>query len=223
MLEGEQNRSTAATDLNLHSSRSHMIFQAIVSTRNKISRVRSSLYPFARYHSVLDIHLTRLDTRQLLGTTTDSCSNCQCLETTHLTWPQVTTTAKLSLVDLAGSERHYGAMERGQTLIEAAAINKSLSALNSVFAAIRHHDAHVPYRNSKLTHVLQVRSTIYSITLLSVSFSWHPLCDTRRHSINIRSNNDSLSLSLSLTHTHTHTHTRSHTSHSPGSLNHTQC
>ena len=39
--------------------------------------------------------------------------------------------------------------------MEAAAINKSLSALGQVFQAISKGAPHVPFRNSKLTHVLQ--------------------------------------------------------------------
>jgi kinesin family protein C2/C3 len=38
---------------------------------------------------------------------------------------------------------------------QAAAINKSLSALSQVFQAIAKGDPHIPFRNSKLTHVLQ--------------------------------------------------------------------
>lgn len=40
-------------------------------------------------------------------------------------------------------------------MVEAAAINKSLSALGQVFTALRTSQLHVPYRNSKLTQILQ--------------------------------------------------------------------
>ncbi len=43
----------------------------------------------------------------------------------------------------------------GQRLVEAAAINKSLTALGQVFTALACNALHVPYRNSKLTHVVQ--------------------------------------------------------------------
>jgi len=43
----------------------------------------------------------------------------------------------------------------GQNLKEAQSINKSLSALGDVIAALQRRNTHVPFRNSKLTQVLQ--------------------------------------------------------------------
>ena len=65
------------------------------------------------------------------------------------------TRGKLTMVDLAGSERISKTEATGQRLVEAAAINKSLSALGQTFTALRQNSGHVPYRNSKLTHILQ--------------------------------------------------------------------
>ncbi|XP_054752389.2 kinesin-like protein klp-3 [Lytechinus pictus] len=66
-----------------------------------------------------------------------------------------TSFGSLTLVDLAGSERIAKTGATGQTLVEAAAINKSLTSLGQVFTGLRTGALHVPYRNSKLTHLLQ--------------------------------------------------------------------
>lgn len=63
---------------------------------------------------------------------------------------------KLNLVDLAGSERQAKTGAIGQRLKEATKINLSLSALGNVISALVDGKAtHVPYRDSKLTRLLQ--------------------------------------------------------------------
>lgn len=68
-----------------------------------------------------------------------------------------TTDATLHLVDLAGSERlaSSGSASDPQRLREAQSINKSLSSLADVMAALATHAKHVPYRNSTLTWLLK--------------------------------------------------------------------
>ncbi|KAJ4923629.1 hypothetical protein JOQ06_014113, partial [Pogonophryne albipinna] len=63
---------------------------------------------------------------------------------------------KLYLVDLAGSEKVSKTGAEGAVLDEAKNINKSLSALGNVIAALSEGTkTHVPYRDSKMTRILQ--------------------------------------------------------------------
>lgn len=79
---------------------------------------------------------------------------------------------KLQLVDLAGSEMVRKTGASGQQLEEAKMINKSLSALGQVINALTDEKAtHVPYRDSKLTRVLQDSLGGNSKTVLIIAVS----------------------------------------------------
>ena len=128
MDKGNKNRATGATLMNKDSSRSHSIFTIV----------------------------------------TEMCTRSELDGKDHIR------AGKLNLVDLAGSERqsktrenffsvllflfvHFGCLDaEGERLREATRINLSLSALGNVISAlVDGRSKHIPYRDSKLTRLLQ--------------------------------------------------------------------
>ena len=101
---GNAKRATASTNMNEHSSRSHMVLH-------------------------IEVHTAVNGQEQAVG--------------------------NLYLVDLAGSERVSKSGVEGAEMKEAQHINKSLSALGDVMAALDEKKSHIPFRNSKLTYLLQ--------------------------------------------------------------------
>ncbi|KAI8844459.1 P-loop containing nucleoside triphosphate hydrolase protein [Chytriomyces cf. hyalinus JEL632] len=94
---------------------------------------------------------------------------------------------KLHLVDLAGSERQSKTGASGDRLKEATKINLSLSALgNCISALVDGRSSHIPYRDSKLTRLLQDSlggnaKTLMIATLSPASYNFDETLSTLRY------------------------------------------
>ncbi|KAL2945304.1 Kinesin-like protein KIN-14I [Bienertia sinuspersici] len=146
------------------------------SSQNGLNVPEASLVPVSSTSDV--IHLMNVGHRnRVVGATAlnDRSSRSHSCLTVHVQGRDLTTGAVLRgcmhLVDLAGSERVDKSEATGDRLKEAQHINKSLSALGDVIASLAHKNTHVPYRNSKLTQLLQDSLGGQAKTLMFVHIS----------------------------------------------------
>eukprot|EP01041_Mallomonas_annulata_P000922 gene922-1788_t len=121
IAQGSSRRTTASTNMNSESSRSHLICVLVVKLRHRKTNT--------------------------------------------------VTVGKLTLVDLAGSERVDKSGAQGEVLKEAQSINKSLSALGGVIAAVGNGNSHIPYRDHALTMLMSDSIGGNSKTLMFVNCS----------------------------------------------------
>uniref|UniRef100_A0A0D3GHS5 Kinesin motor domain-containing protein n=1 Tax=Oryza barthii TaxID=65489 RepID=A0A0D3GHS5_9ORYZ len=133
----------------------------------------ATMHPVNSSSDVIELMRTGLENRSVGATAlNERSSRSHSVVTMHIQGVDlktgVTLRGALHLVDLAGSERVDRSAATGDRLKEAQHINKSLSALGDVIFSLSQKNAHVPYRNSKLTQVLQNSLGGHAKTLMFV-------------------------------------------------------
>lgn len=146
------------------------------SSQNGINVPEANIVPVSSSSDVL--YLMNLGQKnRAVGATAmnDRSSRSHSCLTVHVQGKDLTSGTVLRgcmhLVDLAGSERVDKSEVTGDRLKEAQHINKSLSALGDVIASLAQKNSHVPYRNSKLTQLLQDSLGGQAKTLMFVHIS----------------------------------------------------
>ncbi|VVA91767.1 unnamed protein product [Arabis nemorensis] len=138
------------------------LLSGILSTtqQNGLAVPDASMYPVTATSDVLELMNIGLQNRAVSSTALNTrSSRSHSIVTVHVRGKDLKTGSalygNLHLVDLAGSERVDRSEVTGDRLKEAQHINKSLSALGDVIFSLASKSSHVPYRNSKLTQLLQ--------------------------------------------------------------------
>lgn len=138
LRDGSLLRSTASTNMNTQSSRSHAIFTLHI-----------------RRHCLVKYTGDTVDSKPDDQTVADQAPDSAVVDPV----PEFETlTAKFHFVDLAGSERLKRTGATGDRAKEGISINRGLLSLGNVISALgdkAKRGCHVPYRDSKLTRLLQ--------------------------------------------------------------------
>ncbi|KAG2252951.1 hypothetical protein Bca52824_083087 [Brassica carinata] len=130
------------------------------TSQNGLAVPDASMYPVKSTSDVITLMDIGLQNRSVGATAmNERSSRSHSIVTVHVCGKDMKTGSvlygNLHLVDLAGSERVDRSEVKGDRLREAQHINKSLSSLGDVIFSLASKSSHIPYRNSKLTQLLQ--------------------------------------------------------------------
>ncbi|XP_064270044.1 kinesin-like protein KIF25 isoform X2 [Passer domesticus] len=152
--KGLQLRVTHPTLVHAHSSRSHLVVTLTITTV-VFGDNFGTLWEDEQTSQRLNKEASFTFPQKMKDNKSTSSSRASSPVQLEATEKMKQVKTRLQLVDLAGSECVGMSGVTGAALRETSFINRSLSALADVLGAIAEQRAHVPYRNSKLTHLLQ--------------------------------------------------------------------
>ncbi|GMF27546.1 unnamed protein product [Phytophthora lilii] len=151
MRKGSLQRITASTQMNERSSRSHAVYTVKIVQRVSEQDPKKNV-PVPNNQEIS--HVRRRDKIAFESSNNEGVGS-------EASEPDTVIVAKLTFVDLAGSERLKKTQAEGERMKEGIQINVGLFALGNVINALGDEKrraathAHVPYRSSKLTRLLQ--------------------------------------------------------------------
>lgn len=155
MSIGARSRSVGAHDFNAHSSRSHLVMTVTI------------------------IAAPKGDDEGDENGSSDEHKQQQAWGDVPPTSDSRRRVSRLHMIDLAGSERISKTSATGDRLKEAQSINKSLSALGNVICALGKESGsgrHIPFRDSKLTHLLSESLSGSSKVIMMLCVSPTQMC-----------------------------------------------
>lgn len=146
-------RATASTGMNDRSSRSHAIFTITLEQRRQVSTSPGGSTGRGGNNDGGGNSARGMRSSRVMGEEDDDDGDDTGLEGDQGIDDYLC--AKMHLVDLAGSERAKRTKAEGARLKEGIHINRGLLSLGNVINAIVDNHKHIPYRDSKLTRLLQ--------------------------------------------------------------------
>lgn len=159
---GTENRATGSTDMNAKSSRSHAIFSVSLKQEKWVPSATNKATPAASRStatngSTLNHRHSTLNVKAMAAQMEKRSTSPTLVDDEDGEW--MVSNSKFHFVDLAGSERLKRTAAQGDRRKEGININAGLLALGNVISALSDPSSkkstHVPYRDSKLTRLLQ--------------------------------------------------------------------